>query len=161
MEEKTNWFFWGIAAVVTLGFFGTGIWIPAFRPMLTVAHILICIALILVVLLQSGRAADLAGAFGGAGSQTAFGPRGAATFMSKATEFLAIAFMLSSLVLGAISTQSVGAAGAMPATAPGAEQSAPISDDTDPAGATFGEEQDSEDAGETDPAEDDSSSEEE
>ncbi len=158
MEEKTNWFFWGVAAVLTLGFFGTGIWVPAFRPMLTIAHILICTALILVVLLQSGRAADLAGAFGGAGSQTAFGPRGAATFMSKATEFLAIVFMLSSLVLGAISTQSVGAAGAMPATAPGVEQLAPVSDDMDPAGATFGEEQDSEDAG---PAEDDSSSEEE
>jgi preprotein translocase subunit SecG len=53
----------------------------------------------IVVLLQSGSAADLAGAFGGAGSQTAFGPRGAATFLSKATAWCAVMFMITSLVL--------------------------------------------------------------
>jgi len=51
-----------------------------------------CLVLIIVVLLQSGKAADLAGAFGGAGSQTAFGPRGAANVLSKATTWCAIMF---------------------------------------------------------------------
>ena len=46
--------------------------------LLTIVHILVCLFLIVVVLLQSGKAADLAGAFGGMGSQTAFGPRGSA-----------------------------------------------------------------------------------
>src|SRR4029077_15578511 len=62
-------------------------------------HVIICGLLIVVVLLQSGEAADLAGAFGGAGSQTAFGPRGAATFLSKATTWCAIMFMLTSMAL--------------------------------------------------------------
>jgi preprotein translocase subunit SecG len=62
-------------------------------------HVLICGVLIIVVLLQSGEAADLAGAFGGAGSQTAFGPRGAATFLTKATTWCAIMFMLTSMAL--------------------------------------------------------------
>ena len=56
---------------------------------LVTLHVMICGLLIVVVLLQSGEAADLAGAFGGAGSQTAFGPRGAATFLSKATTWCA------------------------------------------------------------------------
>ena len=51
----------------------------------TFIHVVVCLFLIVVVLLQSGKAADLAGAFGGAGSQTAFGPRGAANILSKAT----------------------------------------------------------------------------
>src|ERR1700678_589163 len=62
-------------------------------------YILVCIVLAIVVLLQSGTAADLAGAFGGAGSQTAFGPRGAATFLSRATTWCAIVFMMTSLTL--------------------------------------------------------------
>jgi preprotein translocase subunit SecG len=66
---------------------------------LVTLHVLICGLLIVVVLLQSGEAADLAGAFGGAGSQTAFGPRGAATFLSKATTWCAIMFMLTSMAL--------------------------------------------------------------
>jgi protein translocase SecG subunit len=52
-----------------------------------------------VVLLQSGKAADLAGAFGGMGSQTAFGPRGSATLLSKATTMSAVVFMITSLSL--------------------------------------------------------------
>jgi preprotein translocase subunit SecG len=55
--------------------------------------------LIIVVLLQSGKAADLAGAFGGAGSQTAFGPRGAATLLSQATTWCAIMFMVCAMAL--------------------------------------------------------------
>lgn len=66
---------------------------------LLVFHICVCFILAVVVLLQSGSAADLAGAFGGAGSQTAFGPRGAATILSKATTWCAVMFMLTSLLL--------------------------------------------------------------
>ena len=62
-------------------------------------HVLISLLLIVVVLLQSGKAADLAGAFGGAGSQTAFGPRGATNFLSRATTWCAIMFMATSLTL--------------------------------------------------------------
>jgi preprotein translocase subunit SecG len=68
--------------------------------LLTVIHVLVCLFLIIVVLLQSGKAADLAGAFGGMGSQTAFGPRGAATLLSKATTIAAVVFMITSIWLG-------------------------------------------------------------
>ena len=68
--------------------------------LLTSLHILVSFFLIIVVLLQSGKAADLAGAFGGMGSQTAFGPRGAATVLSKATTTAAVLFMLTSITLG-------------------------------------------------------------
>lgn len=68
--------------------------------LLTTLHILVSFFLIIVVLLQSGKAADLAGAFGGMGSQTAFGPRGAATVLSKATTTAAVLFMLTSITLG-------------------------------------------------------------
>jgi len=67
---------------------------------LTTAHVIICLFLIIVVLLQSGKAADLAGAFGGMGSQTAFGPRGAATMLSKATAIAAVLFMIVAVWLG-------------------------------------------------------------
>ncbi len=62
-------------------------------------HIVVSILLIIVVLLQSGKSADLAGAFGGYGSQSTFGPRGATTFLSKLTTTLAIMFMITSLLL--------------------------------------------------------------
>ena len=70
---------------------------------LTVIHIMICMVLIVTVLLQSGKAADLAGAFGGAGSQSAFGPRGAKTLLSKMTTICAVLFMFTSLGLWIIS----------------------------------------------------------
>ena len=63
-------------------------------------HILVCLVLILVVLLQTGKRADLAGAFGGGGSQSAFGARGAASFLSKATAWSAGLFMVTSILLG-------------------------------------------------------------
>jgi preprotein translocase subunit SecG len=71
-------------------------------------HIIVCLFLIVVVLLQSGKAADLAGAFGGMGSQTAFGPRGSATLLSKATTISAALFMLTSLSLSILATRSAG-----------------------------------------------------
>ena len=68
-------------------------------PVLVTLHVMVCFVLVIVIMLQSGNAADLAGAFGGAGSQTAFGPRGAATFLSHATTWCAIVFMMTSLAL--------------------------------------------------------------
>ena len=65
---------------------------------LSVLHLLIAVVLVLVVLLQSGKGADIGAAFGGGSSQTVFGGRGAATFLSKLTTAAAILFMVSSLV---------------------------------------------------------------
>jgi preprotein translocase subunit SecG len=71
---------------------------------LIVIHVLICLSLIIVVLLQSAKGEGLAGAFGGGGlSGAVFGGRGAATFLSKATSILAICFMVSSLTLAGVS----------------------------------------------------------
>ncbi len=58
--------------------------------LVTVIHIVVCLFLIIVVLLQSGQSADIAAAFGGMGSQTAFGTRTAATVLSKATTWAAV-----------------------------------------------------------------------
>src|SRR5438105_12636100 len=71
-------------------------------------HVVVCVFLIIVVLLQSGKAADLAGAFGGMGSQTAFGPRGSATLLSKATTISAVLFMVTSLSLSILATRNAG-----------------------------------------------------
>jgi preprotein translocase subunit SecG len=65
-----------------------------------VVHLVVCLFLIIVVLLQSGKGSDIAAAFSGQGSQTAFGPRGAATALSRATTWSAILFMVTSLSLG-------------------------------------------------------------
>jgi len=73
---------------------------------LTIVHVIVCLFLAVVVLLQSGKAADLAGAFGGMGSQTVFGPRGSATVLSKATTIAAAMFMLTSLTLSVLSTRN-------------------------------------------------------
>src|SRR3977135_2478097 len=87
---------WAISILIGLGLLSLG-WKVYF--VLVSLYVLFCGLWIIVVLLQSGEAADLAGAFGGAGSQTAFGPRGAATFLSKATTWGAIMFMLTSMAL--------------------------------------------------------------
>jgi preprotein translocase subunit SecG len=79
--------------------------------LITIIHVLVCLFLIGVVLLQSGKAADLAGAFGGA-SQTVFGPRGAATALSKWTTIAAAIFMVSSMVLSILANRA--GAGAAP-----------------------------------------------
>jgi preprotein translocase subunit SecG len=67
--------------------------------LLVVVHVIVCLFLIGVVLLQQGKSADLAGAFGGQGSQTAFGPRGAANLLTRLTTYSAIIFMLTSIAL--------------------------------------------------------------
>jgi preprotein translocase subunit SecG len=68
-------------------------------------HVIVCVILVLVVLLQSGKGADLAGAFGGGATQTAFGSRGPASFLSRMTTIAAIIFMLTSIGLSMISTK--------------------------------------------------------
>jgi len=67
--------------------------------LLVVVHVIVCLFLVGVVLLQQGKSADLAGAFGGQGSQTAFGPRGAANVLTRLTTWSAIIFMLTSIGL--------------------------------------------------------------
>src|SRR5271154_2820729 len=74
--------------------------------LLTTIHVIVCLFLVVVVLLQSGKAADLAGAFGGMGSQTVFGPRGSATVLSKATTIAAALFMVTSLSLSILATRA-------------------------------------------------------
>ena len=64
-----------------------------------VLHLIVCFFLIGVVLIQQGRSADLAGAFGGQGSQTAFGPRAAANVLTRLTTWSAIIFMCTSIGL--------------------------------------------------------------
>ena len=74
----------------------------------TIIHVIICLILIVAVLLQSGKAADLAGAFGGGGSQSAFGPRGAQTLLSKVTTTCAVLFMITSMGLWILSSRQGG-----------------------------------------------------
>jgi len=71
--------------------------------LLIVVHVVVCIALIMIVLLQTGKGADMGAAFGGGSSQTLFGSTGASTFLSKATTVAAIVFMLTSLTLAYMS----------------------------------------------------------
>jgi preprotein translocase subunit SecG len=73
---------------------------------LTVIHVTVALFLIVVVLLQTGKRADLAGAFGGGGSQTAFGTRGAATLLTKATTASAVLFMITSMGLSILSSRT-------------------------------------------------------
>ena len=91
-----SWAKWAVSMLVAVGLISIGWRVSA---VLVTLHIIVCFILITVIMLQSGSAADLAGAFGGAGSQTAFGPRGAATFLSRATTWCAIVFMMTSLTL--------------------------------------------------------------
>jgi preprotein translocase subunit SecG len=72
---------------------------------ITIIHVIVCVILIVAVLLQSGKAADLAGAFGGMGSQSVFGPRSAATLLSKLTTISAVLFMITSLGLWILSSR--------------------------------------------------------
>jgi preprotein translocase subunit SecG len=73
--------------------------------LITIVHIAVCLFLIIVVLLQSGKSGDIAAAFGGMGSQTAFGPRGAATILSRATTWSAIIFMVTSITLSVFASR--------------------------------------------------------
>ena len=76
--------------------------------LLVILHIVVCLFLIGVVLLQQSKGADLAGAFGGQGSQTAFGPRGAANLLTRLTTWSAIIFMLTSIGLTILMSRTSG-----------------------------------------------------
>jgi len=76
--------------------------------LITFIHVAVCLFLIIVVLLQSGKSGDIAAAFGGQGSQTAFGPRGAATALSRATTWSAIIFMVTSITLSVMASRRSG-----------------------------------------------------
>ena len=105
-------------------------------------HIVACVFLIGVVLLQQGKGQDLASAFGGGGTQTAFGPRGSANVLSRATTILAGVFMLTSLALSMLKPQSAGvldrvpvqAASPVPRPAPAASAPAAPAAPATPAG---------------------------
>src|SRR6476659_7681893 len=73
---------------------------------LTIIHVIVSVFMIAVILLQQGKSADLAGAFGGQGSQTAFGPRGAANMLTRLTTWSAIIFMITSLSLTVLFVRS-------------------------------------------------------
>jgi preprotein translocase subunit SecG len=123
-----SWAKWAVSMLVAIGLISIGWRISA---VLVTLHIVVCFVLIIVIMLQSGNAADLAGAFGGSGSQTAFGPRGAATFLSRATTWCAIVFMMTSLTLsfkrssGQTSTGSILEQTSQPAPAPAKPAAAP------------------------------------
>ena len=109
-----GWMKWTISlvlgfAVIVLGWkLADNRWLSWVLPTFFVIN---CLFLIIVVLLQSGKAADIAGAFGGAGSQTAFGPRGAATILSRATTWCAIMFMVCAMALVLHTDKNVGLGG--------------------------------------------------
>ena len=94
--------------------------------LLHIFYVPVCIFLILVVLLQTGKRADLAGAFGGGGSQTAFGARGAATLLAKVTTASAILFMIIALALSIISSRQGGGAGTVLDEVPEPTAEAPV-----------------------------------
>ena len=124
-----GWMKWGVAlligfALIVVGFRWAGWLLSSF-------FVLNCLVLVIVVLLQSGKAADLAGAFGGAGSQTAFGPRGAATVLSQATTWCAVMFMVCAMALALRSERGAGAGSSViynsskPASKPAAPAATP------------------------------------
>jgi preprotein translocase subunit SecG len=97
--------------------------------LLIVIHVIVCIALIMIVLLQTGKGADMGAAFGGGSSQTLFGSTGASTFLSKATTAAAIIFMVTSLGLAYVSSHRPEGSIMENVKAP-ANQTAPASGDT-------------------------------
>ena len=93
--------------------------------LITLIHVAVCLFLIIVVLLQSGKSGDIAAAFGGQGSQTAFGPRGAATALSRATTWSAIIFMVTSITLSVLASRRTGPTSVLQGVRGGPVKSAP------------------------------------
>ncbi len=98
--------------------------------LLVIIHVFVCIALIMIVLFQTGKGADMGAAFGGGASQTLFGSTGASTFLSKATYIAAIVFMLTSLCLAYLSSHKTERSMMMETKTPVNQQMA-IPSDTD------------------------------
>ena len=103
--------------------------------LLVAVYVLVCLLLLVTILLQQGRAGDIASAFGGSSSQTVFGARSGATMLTRATTVLAVLFMLGSIGLAiawqkapgsVVSGVTTPAAPAAPATPPAAPPAAPV-----------------------------------
>ena len=94
---------------------------------LTILHVLMCFAIIAIVLLQSGKGADIGSAFGGAGSQAVFGSMGTPTLLGKITTAVAIVFTLTSFSLALLGGERAGSVVREPATAAPSAPSAPAS----------------------------------
>ena len=92
--------------------------------LLVIVHVIVCLFLIGVVLIQQGKSSDLAGAFGGSGSQTAFGPRGASNLLTRLTSWCAVIFMLTSIGLTVALAHSTGNKSVLSGAA--AHRSAPV-----------------------------------
>ena len=93
--------------------------------LITIIHIIVCFFLIIVVLLQSGKSGDIAAAFGGMGSQTAFGPRGAATALSKATTWSTVIFMITSITLSILASRRSGSSSVLQGLKPATSNTQP------------------------------------
>lgn len=103
---------------------------------LILIHVVVCIALIMIVLLQTGKGADMGAAFGGGSSQTLFGSTGASTFLSKATTIAAVVFMVTSLTLAYISSHQKPSSVMTGTEAPAAEPSTPVEKEKAPEAST-------------------------
>ncbi len=101
--------------------------------LITAVHIIVCFFLIIVVLLQSGKSGDIAAAFGGMGSQTAFGPRGAATALSKATTWSAVIFMVTSVTLSIFAARRPSSGSVLQGLKPAETKSQPAAPAQQPA----------------------------
>ena len=99
---------------------------------LIIIHVIVCIALVMIVLLQTGKGTDMGAAFGGGSSQTLFGSTGASTFLSKATTVVVIVFMLTSLGLAYISSHRIGDSVMTEQKAPAEKESAPAAPEKSP-----------------------------
>jgi preprotein translocase subunit SecG len=103
-----------------------------FTTLVLVIHVIVCVALILIILLQSGKGADIGAVFGGGSSQTVFGSTGASTFLSKVTIAAAVVFMVTSIIL----TYFSGKGGMMTERSVVTEQAAPQTPPPTPAPGT-------------------------
>lgn len=99
---------------------------------LIIIHVIVSIALIMIILLQTGKGADMGAAFGGGSSQTLFGSTGSSTFLSKLTTAAAIVFMITSLGLAYISGHSTKSSIMMEEKAPIEQQAAPTASEESP-----------------------------
>ena len=91
----------------------------------TIVHIIVCIGLILVVLLQTGKGAEIGAVFGGGSSSTIFGSSGAGNFLTKLTTAMAIVFMMTSLTLGYFAGQRPSAT-IFDSRSPASQPAAPV-----------------------------------
>jgi preprotein translocase subunit SecG len=94
---------------------------------LTSLYLVVCLLLVAVVLMQQGKGGDIAAAFGGSGSQTAFGARAGATVLTRATTVLGALFMVGSMTLAIMGQRGTSSSILSGVEGPGLQQSAPVS----------------------------------